>query len=309
MEKSLVYLDTDISLGTPGAEIDDFAALLMLLRDLRGELAGIGSVFGNAPVADVDTNLARLLNLLERPDIPRASGAIAPLLGDLSWFTEWQAGYGPTLPFEHVRAQRSSAELLIDLVHAHPGQVTILAIGPLTNLALALQADPQVSRLAKGVVCMGGSFNTIDPEFNIHCDPAAVQMVFQAGRPLTLLGMEITRQMAFSRAEFAALPAANPAMRLFKEQAEGWIARVEAKGWEKDGCALHDAAAVAYVLRPDLFITHKAMVEVGVDGSGELPAGATVLKPAGEDAQRAVDMVTRVDAQACRELIWSYMQS
>jgi inosine-uridine nucleoside N-ribohydrolase len=75
MTQSLVYLDTDISLGTPGAEIDDFAALLMLLRCPRITLAGIGSVFGNAPVEDVDTNLARLLNWLGRADIPTASGA------------------------------------------------------------------------------------------------------------------------------------------------------------------------------------------------------------------------------------------
>jgi len=308
MVERMVYVDTDISLGTPGAEIDDFAALLMLLRSPQVALAGIGSVFGNAPVADVDTNLARLLFWLEGADIPTASGAAAPLQENLNWFTEWQAGYGATLPFDFSRPQQSSAELLIELARTHPGELTILAIGPLTNLALALRQAPEIAGQVRRVVAMGGSFTASNPEFNIHCDPAAAQAVLQAGWPVTLLGMEITRQMAFSRADFAALPDTNPAMRLFKGQAEGWIDRVESMGWEKDGCALHDAAAAAYLLRPEFFETQKAKVEVTVEGSGKLPAGATVLKLVSEDEGQEVEVVTRVDAQACRELIWSFMQ-
>ena len=129
-----------------------------------------------------------------------------------------------------------------------------------------------------------------------------------AGRPEVARVDLITRQMAFSRADFAALPDTNPAMRLFKGQAEGWIDRVESMGWEKDGCALHDAAAAAYLLRPEFFETQKAKVEVTVEGSGKLPAGATVLKLVSEDEGQEVEVVTRVDAQACRELIWSFMQ-
>ena len=223
MVKRMVYLDTDISLGTPGAEIDDFAALLMLLRSPQIELAGIGSVFGNAPVQDVDVNLARLLSGLDRADVPTASGAAAPLQGNMDWFAEWQAGYGATPPFDFPRPNQSSAELLIDLARAHPGELIILAIGPLTNLALALRRAPEIAGQVARVIAMGGLFNTVNPEFNIHCDPTAAQAVLQAGWPLTLLGMEITRQMAFSHAAFAALPEANPAMRLFKGQAEGWI--------------------------------------------------------------------------------------
>jgi purine nucleosidase len=308
MIKRMVYVDTDISLGTPGAEIDDFAALLMLLRSPQAALAGIGSVFGNAPVADVDTNLARLLSWLERPDIPSASGAAAPLQGNLDWFAEWQAGYGPTPPFDFPRPQQSSAELLIELARTHPRELTVLAIGPLTNLALALRQAPEIAGQVRRVVAMGGSFAASSPEFNIHCDPAAARAVLQAGWPITLLGMEITRQMSFPRAAFAALPEADPAMRLFKKQAAGWIDRVEAMGWEKDGCALHDAAAAAYLLRPELFETQKAVVEVIVEGSGELPAGATMLQAAGGNGEREADVVTRVDAQACRKLIWSFMR-
>ncbi len=308
MVKWMVYVDTDISLGTPGAEIDDFAGLLMLLRSPQVALAGIGSVFGNAPVHDVDVNLARLLSGLGCEHVRTASGADAPLQGNMEWFAGWQAGYGPTPLFDFPRPHQSSAELLIELARAHPGELIILAIGPLTNLALALRQAPEIAGQVRRVVAMGSSFATTVPEFNIHCDPIAAQVVLQADWPVTLLGMGITRQMSFSRTEFSTLPDANPAMRLFKEQAEGWIDRVEAMGWEKDGCALHDAAAAAYLLRPELFDTQKAVVEVIVEGSGALPAGATLLKPVSEDAGQTVDVVTRVDAQACRELIWTYMQ-
>jgi len=248
-----------------------------------------------------------LLSWLGRSDIPTGSGANAPLQGNLSWFAEWQTGYGPTPPFEYIHPQKSSAALLVELIRAHPGRVTILAIGPLTNLALALQAAPQISHQVKGVICMGGSFSSQSPEFNIHCDPLAARIVFKAGWPVTLLGMEITRQMAFTRAEFASLPGDHPAICLFKEQTAGWIARVEAMGWEKDGCALHDAAAAAYLLRPDYFTSRQAVIEVST--GGELPAGTTVLKPAKNDMEHTVEVVTDVEAQKCKDLIWSYIHS
>ncbi len=114
---------------------------------------------------------------------------------------------------------------------------------------------------------MGGSFSgqSAAPEFNIHCDPAAAEIVLQAGWPVTLLGLEVTRQAIFSRAEFAAIKDAHPAAALLKNQAAGWIARVEAMGWEKDGCALHDAAAAAYILDKSLFKASKAEVSVSTD--------------------------------------------
>jgi len=306
MKDFLVYLDTDISLGTPGAEIDDGAALFMLLGSPRVTLGGIGSVFGNAPVEDVDANLARLLQMLKRTDIPLATGAGAPLQGDLGWFADWQAGYGPTPPCAHVKPAKTSSQLLIELARAHPGQVIVLAIGPLTNLALALESSPEIAGLVKAVIAMGGSFNSREAEFNMRCDPAAAQMVLQAGWPLTLLGLEITRRIAFSRAEFAALAESNPAIRLFKEQAAGWIKRVETMGWEKDGCALHDAAAAACLLRPELFSEQPARVTVS-DGR-DLPEGATVLEPARAGDGQNLSVITQARVAECRKLIWSFIE-
>jgi inosine-uridine nucleoside N-ribohydrolase len=304
MKRSLVYIDTDISLGTPGAEIDDGAALMVALRSQQPEVIGLGSVFGNTPVADTSRNLARLLSLLDKPAIPFGIGAAHPLQGTMDWFNEWQSGYGPTLPFDYSPPALSAAQLLIHLIHAHPGELTILSVGPMTNLAAALKQEPGIEKQVKQVIAMGGSFGTqsSEPEFNIHCDPHAAQMVFAADWPLTLLGLELTRQIAFSRADFTALPGSHAAINLFKEQAAGWIERVEAMGWEKDGCSLHDAVAAAYLIQPELFTCTDA--EVSISLGGDLPIGATIIQPTGPYGKRKTKVVTQVDVPQCKRLIW-----
>jgi purine nucleosidase len=306
MNKSLVYIDTDVSLGTPGAEIDDGAALFMLLQCPEIEIAGIGTVFGNVPVNDAFNNLIRMLHLLGRQTLPATLGAGSPLSGNLDWFREWQAGYAKTIPFENTPPQQSSTEFLIDLVHANPGQITILSIGPLTNLAKALVVSPDIARQVKRVIAMGGSFGSPlqGPEFNIRCDPDAARTVFEADWPLVLLGLELTRQIPFTRQDFLNLPTQQPAVRLFREQAEGWINRVESMGWEKGGCSLHDAVAAAYLLRPDLFSGITASIQVSP--GGEYPKGTTIFMPSGKGS-KTVEVITQVNIKQCKELIWSFI--
>ena len=305
MQKPLVYIDTDISLGTPGAEIDDGAALLVALRSSRLEIVGLGSVFGNTPIADASRNLARFLALLNKKNIPFGIGAGKPLQGNMDWFNDWQSGYGRTQPFEYTPPKLSAPQLLLDLIHTHPGELTILSIGPLTNLATVLLQEPGIEKQVKNVIAMGGSFGSHpqEPEFNIHCDPQAAQIVFQAGWPLTLLGLELTRQIPFSRADFTSLSTTHPAINLFKQQAEGWIERVEGMGWEKDGCSLHDSVAAAYLIRPELFTSIDAEVEVSL--GDDHPEGITTIQPAGPSSQHIVKVVTKVNVPKCKELIWS----
>ena len=307
MDKLLIYIDTDLSLGTPGAEIDDGAALLMLLRNPAVEIAGIGSVFGNVAVGNATRNLARFLEMTGRTDIPLAQGAAGPLEGDMDWFGEWQAGYGATLPFAYNEPQESAADMLVRLAHAYPEQLNVIAIGPSTNLALALEKDPDIAFKVKQVVAMGGSFGSQPqaPEFNVHCDPSATRKICAADWPLTLLGLDITRQAAFSRTRFAALPESDPAITLLKQQAEGWITRVESMGWEKDGCSLHDAVAAAYLLQPDLF--HSVPVEVEISDGSRLPVGTTLINPVPRSQGSTTCVVSTVKAKMVRDFIWSFI--
>ena len=307
MTKKLVYVDTDISLGTPRAEIDDGAALIFLLRDPTVEVVGAGSVFGNVSVQDAYANLDRLLSWLDAESIPVGLGAEKPLHADMDWFAEWQSGYGETLAWETRPATRSAADLIIDIAHAHPGQVTLLALGPMTNLALALQRDPAIMSLTKEVIVMGGSFQQENPmpEFNAHCDPEATSVVLSAGWNVHILGLEITQQVHFSRRDFASLSNTNPEVQMLRTQAPGWIDRVEAMGWEQDGCSLHDAVAATYLVDRSLFQCERACVDVELEDA--TLRGVTRFSPAQADAP-SVEVITEIDAAKCRDRIWSHLQ-
>src|SRR5215216_1158473 len=213
VNKKLVYIDTDVGLGTPGAEIDDGAALIFLSRHPSVEVIGAGSIFGNVPLPAAALNLDRLLTWLSGEPIPRGLGAERPVLGDNAWFESWQAAYGRTLPWDFQTPTEHAANLLIHILRSHPGQVSILSLGPMTNLALAVRLDPGIVALTREVIVMGGSFNVQNPtpEFNIHCDPEAAQIVFSSGWRIHLLGLDITRRVHFSRRDFASLVNGNAA--------------------------------------------------------------------------------------------------
>src|SRR5919197_139277 len=208
MQKKLIYVDTDISLGTAGAEIDDGAAIILLLRNEKVKVAGVGSVFGNVPMQDATLNLDRLLTWLDGEDIPLGLGAARPLRTDMTWFEEWQSGYEKTLDWTPRPTISSSADLIIKTIADNPNQVSILALGPLTNLAVALQLDPRIVSLTQEVIVMGGSFQPQNPtpEFNVRCDPEAAQIVFSAGWNVHVLGLDLTRRVHFSRQDFTSLP-------------------------------------------------------------------------------------------------------
>ena len=306
MDKKLVYVDTDIGLGTPGAEIDDGAALIFLLRNKSIDVIGAGSVFGNVPLHDAALNLDRLLTWLGREDIPTSLGADRPLIADTAWFESWQSNYGKTLPWNTRPVNYLAANLIIHAIHTHPGQVSLLSLGPMTNLALAVRLDPNIIPLTREVIVMGGSFNVQnpEPEFNVRCDPEAAQIVFSSGWKVHILGLDITRRVHFSRRDFASLPDGNPAVELLRAQAPGWIDRMEEMGWEQDGCALHDAVAAAYLIDRAIFQTEEASVEVEL--ANDDSRGITRFSSATEN-QPIVKVITDLDTVKCRHLIWSHV--
>jgi inosine-uridine nucleoside N-ribohydrolase len=309
MAKPLVYVDTDIGLGTPGAEIDDAAALILLFTTDWLACIGAGSVFGNVPSRDALTNLCRLRSFFGRQDLPIGRGADLPLVEGMEWFTAWQEGYGPTRPFDVPGSLLTSTQLMIDLARAHPHQVTLLAIGPLTNLALAARLAPDFVPLVKQVVVMGGASAAGEepqaPEFNLRCDPEAAQIVLSAGWEVTLVGLDITRQVTFSRQEFAALNGAHPATRLLREEAPTWIDRMEKMGWGVNGCGLHDAIAVSFLIDPSLFKLKSTRVRIELHDRAR--RGMIFCDETDPTLPRAW-VASGVDAPACHDLVWSGIQ-
>ena len=306
MNKKLVYIDTDVGLGTPGAEIDDGAALIFLLRNQAIDIVGAGSVFGNVPLHDAALNLDRVLTWLGREDIPIGLGAERPLIADTAWFESWQSNYGKTLPWNTRPANYLAANLIIHAIRTNPHRVSLLSLGPMTNLALAVHLDPNIIPLTREVIVMGGSFNVQnpEPEFNVRCDPEAAQIVFSSGWNVHILGLDITRRVHFSRRDFASLPDRNQATELLRVQAPGWIDRMEEMGWEQDGCALHDAVAAAYLTDPAIFQTQETSVEVELANPNS--RGITRFSSTSDNLP-TVKVITDLDSIKCRDLIWSHV--
>ena len=307
MNKKLVYVDTDVGLGTPGAEIDDGAALILLLRNAFIEVVGVGSVFGNVPLHDAALNLDRLLTWLGGEHIPVGMGSEKPLIENLAWAEDWQSGYGKTLGWNARPVSYLAANLIIHTIRSHPGQVSILSLGPMTNLALAVRLDPGIVPLTSAVVVMGGSFSSQNPapEFNVRCDPEAAQIVFSSGWNVHILGLDITRRVHFSRRDFASLLDGNPAVELLRAQAPGWIDRVEEMNWEQDGCALHDAVAAAYLIDHSTFELKATHVEVELADPDS--RGITRFSPSTENGP-VVTVITDVNNANCHDLIWSHIK-
>ena len=299
-----IIIDTDISLGTPGAEIDDGVALLMLLHSPWVEILGVTTVHGNVPVQDATTNTLRLMSLAGRPEIPVFEGCANPFVSDGGWsdfLGNWRSNYGPIPSWDGCPQSLPAVDAIIGAIEANPGDVSILALGPLTNLAMALRKAPHIAGMVRSVVAMGGSLTAASqPEFNIRCDPEAADIVFHAGWTLRIHGLEITRRPLFTPLDFETLDQSNPALALLAGQAFEWIPVVEAQGWETGGCSLHDAVAAAAFLKQDLLSYSTGFfIQVNLDFSPE----RGIIRALPGDRPTNLEIAVDIDAQACKAFI------
>ncbi|PIB93447.1 nucleoside hydrolase [Caulobacter sp. FWC2] len=283
----LVILDTD-----PG--VDDALALLYLRARLDLRPLAITTVFGNADV-ETTTRNARWLRQRLGLEAPVHRGAGAPLarprgvspvhvhgengLGDIDLS-------GPVLPPPDTGAAH---EKIVDLVRAHPDKVTIVAIGPLTNLALALRAAPDIAGLVAEIVIMGGAFarGNVTPfaEANIHNDPEAAAEVLAAPWPVTLVPLDATLPCVLTDATARDMAQTGETGRFVHDLTRGYAATY-ARHEGLDGCVLHDVAALVRITRPELFKVRSAPVSVILDGER---LGQTVWSEQGPIRQVCVD--------------------
>ena len=274
-----VIIDSD-----PGT--DDALAILLALNSPELKVEAITAVPGNVVAKQSLENALKLVSLADRCDIPVAAGAQHALMQKTYTALYWHGKNGLAdiaLPESKCKVDsRFAPDLIIELVHKYPHEITLIPIGPLTNVALAVSKDPSMVELVKDIVIMGGSISGGNvngaAEANIFGDPEAAQIVFDAGWVVTMVGSDVGERTLMTRKHLAALEAAHgPENDVATKIARFYIERSEKNGWE--GAAMYDPLAVATVIDPSL-VTLKDM-HVDVETRGEFTRGETVANRMG----------------------------
>jgi inosine-uridine nucleoside N-ribohydrolase len=285
-----VIIDTD-----PG--VDDALALLLALRSPELKIEAITPVAGNVPLELTLPNALRMVEIAGRTDIPVAGGAKAPLLRRLvtATYAHGENGLGGAVfPEPKTKpVKEPAAELISQIVRRFPGEITLLTIGPLTNIATALNTDPELAGMFRALVMMGGSLSggNITPaaEFNIYVDPEAARIVFQSGIPITMVGLDATRKTSLTEEHLHQLQAGESSV----SQAAATIARNAMEHHRERGFVvgpnMHDSLAVAGFIDPSLLTLKEYYIDV--ETSGELTAGETLgYSPNAGDLRRRPGM-------------------
>lgn len=271
-----VILDVD-----PG--IDDALALCMAMFDPRLEVVAVTAVGGNVSPQLATRNVQAIIEQLDPPRLPRLGAASAPESGlpvDSRHLFGVDGLGDAGLEVAELRTPHPSEKIICDEVRAAPEEVTIVALGPLTNIARALQRDPELPSLVGRIVMMGGAVagpGNVTPaaEFNIFCDPESARAVFRSRTTKTLIPLDVTNRLVLGFDVLSQLPEETtrvgklvrrilpPAFRAFRQES----------GLE--GIHVHDSVALVAVTNPELFVTQEMAGDVEV--RGELTVGATVF--------------------------------
>ena len=262
---------------------DDALALIVGLARPELELVAVTTVAGNAGLRETTRNALRVLTLVERTDIPVAAGATRPLIRPLHVASNVHGVSGlegADLPDPAVGPRPEGAiELMRSTLLASDEPVTIAAVGPLTNVALLLRTHPELGERIASIRVMGGAITegntTASAEFNIWQDPEAARIVLDAGRPVTLMTLDVTHQALFGATDVARLDALGSRVGSVFADLLRFFAQFHAERYGWDGSPIHDAVAVAHLAVPDLVRT--VPYRVDVETTSELTRGRTVV--------------------------------
>ena len=256
-----IIIDTD-----PG--VDDTMAILFALRSPELEVIGLTSVFGNTYVETTTLNALRLVELEGNQHIPVARGAGQPLVGkarSIGMHVHGSDGMGDTNPPPPKGSPLDipAAQFIVQEIMGNPGEITLVPIGPLTNIALALRLEPRIVENVKEVVIMGGSAyagGNASPvaEANIYNDPYAANIVFSAGWPLTMLGLDATMKWIMTKEYLDDLcSAGNLATDLIRDILPFYQAFLDGFYHSDGDIHTHDPSAIAYLIDNSLFTSEE----------------------------------------------------
>ncbi|WP_199619761.1 nucleoside hydrolase [Paenibacillus alkalitolerans] len=289
--------------------VDDALAIAYAAQSPELRLLGVTTCFGNVSVEEATRNTLYLLELLGREDVPVIAGEGKPLFrrnlkGDAKHI-HGEDGLGGALGAALPKGEPGpghAAKFMVEQVRSMPGQVTIIAVGTLVNLALAVMMDPEFAKLVGKVLVMGGAVTvpgnvTGQAEANIYRDPEAAEYVFRAGLPITLVGLDVTMKTLLSRERLQEWRSKDSKLAHFLADAtDFYIKAYEHKRPDIGGCALHDPLAVGMAIDPSFCRTQPLHVEVDVEGL--YSTGRTVaFRRFGPKKPPNMDVCLEVDAE------------
>ncbi|MGW6404617.1 nucleoside hydrolase [Streptomyces sp. NPDC055134] len=281
-----VLLDTDI-----GSDVDDALALGVLLGSPEARIAGVTTVYGDTLLR---ARLAHRLAALAGHDLTVVPGAEQTLSGKEIWWAGHEGRAFTDLESEPVRDAVAADRFLADAVRARPGELDIIAIAPLTNIARTLAHDPGFTPAVRTLYLMGGHFTAdAGPEHNIVSDITAARAVFASGLPTVVTGLEITRRVRIGRDGIERIRAAGPYGRALAREIDAWTG-FTGEGWSVP----NDPITALSMLRPELYETERG--EITVDD-----AGRTTFH---RQAEGAVRLVVDADLDAVAEEIVSRIE-
>jgi purine nucleosidase len=286
-----VIIDTDTG-------IDDAMAVVYALLEPEIEVLALTSVFGNVSVDLTTRNTLVILDVLGRTDIPVAQGAAKGLIGEPSFapYVHGDDGVGNAAstfgePSSAPLAE-NAASLIVRMAREQPGEIVLVPIGPLTNIALALQLEPRLPELVRGLVWMGGVINgpgnvTAVAEADAAHDPEAAQMVFEADWPLTMVGLDVTDVTLMREEHFERLAMSDTVAASYLAAITPFYMDFYSKVLGFRACAMHSALTVAIVAHPDL-VLEEVNLPVAVELQGSITRGMTVAdrRPGSEAGAR-----------------------
>jgi purine nucleosidase len=301
-----IIIDTD-----PGQD-DAVALMLAIGRPDALEVLGVTAVAGNVGLRRTSSNSLKLLELVGRSDIPVFAGAAHPLVVKLETaeYVHGESGLDgwefpePTTPLQSAFAP----DWIVDTVMARPEKsVTICALGPLTNIALAIAREPRVATRLKSIVLMGGAQvegGNVTPaaEFNIYVDPHAAARVFASGAEIVVMSLDVTHQALIKRDWLAAMKSLGSRTGVAFAGLLSFYERYDEEKYGTDGGPLHDPMTVAWLLKPELFTGR--FVNVEIETTPGLCFGQTVVdRWAVTTRPKNATWITSVDADGFFDLI------
>ncbi len=302
-----IILDTD-----PG--IDDAMAIFFAFQHPEIEVLGLTTVYGNVPVT-MSAHNALVLCEMAGENVPVTKGVGMPWVGKESGYAHFvhgDNGFG-NVPVNSPKGEldpRSSAQFIVDMARKYPGEVTLVAIGPLGNLALALRLEPELPKLVKQVVIMGGAAfvpGNVTPvaEANIWNDAYAAEIVFAADWKLTMFGLDVTLSTSFNQEFLDKLESLNPTLGGFVNQTSQFYIDFYSANREDRVCFFHDTMPLAYLVQPELFKIVSGNARVSTD---PLNIGQTTVAPPGTTASpewlnaKSIEVAVGVDEAKLKAL-------